>query len=64
MARLRLPNMELGFEDEGLFGIDVRRLIIGREIARGAFGVVHEAELLEEVPSNEDVEDAEQSGTV
>lgn len=53
MARLRLPNMELGFEDEGFFGIDPRRLIIGREIARGAFGVVHEAVLLEHPSENE-----------
>lgn len=47
MARLRLPNMELGFEEDGFFGIDVRSLIIGREIARGAYGVVHEGVLLE-----------------
>lgn len=64
MARLRLPNMELGFDDEGFFGIDVRRLIIGREIARGAFGVVHEAVLLEDVPTEEDGPDIGQSGIV
>lgn len=46
MARLRLPNMELGFEEDGFFGIDVRNLIIGNEIARGAFGVVHLGRLL------------------
>lgn len=50
MARLRLPNMELGFEEDGFFGIDVRSLIIGREIARGAYGVVHEAVLLQQRP--------------
>lgn len=48
MARLRLPNMELGFEEDGFFGIDVRSLIIGQEIARGAYGVVHEGVLLEQ----------------
>lgn len=64
MARLRLPNMELGFDDEGFFGIDVRRLIIGREIARGAFGVVHEAVLLEDVPTEEDGPDIGQSGSI
>lgn len=47
MARLRLPNMELGFEEDGFFGIDVRSLIIGKEIARGAYGVVHEGVLLD-----------------
>ncbi|CAM9194225.1 unnamed protein product, partial [Hapterophycus canaliculatus] len=46
MARLRLPHMELGFEEDGFFGIDVRSLIIGREIARGAYGVVHEGKLI------------------
>ena len=52
MARLRLPNMELGFEEDGFFGIDVRSLIIGKEIARGAYGVVHEGVLLDS-PSEE-----------
>lgn len=64
MARLRLPNMELGFEDESFFGIDVRRLIIGREIARGAFGVVHEAVLLDHVPSEEDDPSGAKSGVI
>ncbi|CAN0454306.1 unnamed protein product, partial [Laminaria digitata] len=53
MARLRLPNMELGFEEDGFFGIDVRSLIIGKEIARGAYGVVHEGVLLDSNPSEE-----------
>lgn len=53
MARLRLPNMELGFEEDGFFGIDVRSLIIGKEIARGAYGVVHEGVLLDSCPSEE-----------
>lgn len=59
MARLRLPNTELGFEDDGFFGIDVRSLIIGREIARGAYGVVHEGVLLKERPKQGD---GDQSG--
>eukprot|EP00752_Nemacystus_decipiens_P005914 g5345.t2 len=54
MARLRLPHLELGFEDDGFFGIDVRSLIIGREIARGAYGVVHEGKLLQSRPKDEE----------
>ncbi|CAM9112939.1 unnamed protein product [Scytosiphon promiscuus] len=56
MARLRLPHMELGFEEDGFFGIDVRSLIIGREIARGAYGVVHEGKLLPAHSNDEGVE--------
>lgn len=62
MARLRLPQMELEFEENGFFGIDVRSLIIGREIARGAYGVVHEGKLLRSRPKDEGVDDGEQSG--
>ncbi|CAM9220722.1 unnamed protein product [Ectocarpus sp. 4 AP-2014] len=62
MARLRLPHMELGFEEDGFFGIDVRSLIIGREIARGAYGVVHEGKL-HPSPRDASVEDGEQAGT-
>lgn len=62
MARLRLPHMELGFEQDGFFGIDVRSLIIGREIARGAYGVVHEGKLLRSRPKDDGVDDGEQSG--
>lgn len=62
MARLRLPHMELGFEEDGFFGIDVRSLIIGREIARGAYGVVHEGKLLHSQAKEEGVEDGETSG--
>lgn len=62
MARLRLPNMDLGFEEDGFFGIDVRSLIIGKEIARGAYGVVHEGTLLQQRPKDEAVEDGNQSG--
>lgn len=63
MARLRLPHMELGFEEDGFFGIDVRSLIIGREIARGAYGVVHEGKLHPSRPRGASVEDGEQAGT-
>ncbi|CAM9304611.1 unnamed protein product, partial [Ectocarpus fasciculatus] len=63
MARLRLPHMELGFEEDGFFGIDVRSLIIGREIARGAYGVVHEGKLHPSRPRDASVEDGEQAGT-
>lgn len=59
MARLRLPDMELGFEEDGFFGIDVRSLIIGREIARGAYGVVHEGKLLPSRPKEEQQEQGE-----
>lgn len=62
MARLRLPHMEMGFEGDGYFGIDVRSLIIGREIARGAYGVVHEGKLLRSQPKDEGVGDGERSG--
>lgn len=68
LARLRLPHIELGFEEDGFFGIDVRSLIIGREIARGAYGVVHEGKLLRSRPKDEEgdegAEDGEQPGTV
>lgn len=64
MARLRLPHMELGFEEDGFFGIDVRSLIIGREIARGAYGVVHEGKLLDSHVKDEGVEDGEEAGTI
>lgn len=53
MARLRLPNMDLGYEVDGFFGIDVRSLIIEKEIARGAFGVVFEGLLLPHPPEEE-----------
>lgn len=53
MARLRLPNMDLGYEVDGFFGIDVRSLIIEKEIARGAFGVVFEGVLLPHPPEEE-----------
>lgn len=62
MARLRLPQMESGFEEDGFFGIDVRSLIIGREIARGAYGVVHEGKLLCSQPKSEGVDGEAQSG--
>ena len=65
MARLRLPHMELGFEEDGFFGIDVRSLIIGREIARGAYGVVHEGKLVLPRPKDGAEDgggDGEQSG--
>ena len=62
MARLRLPHMELGFEEDGFFGIDVRSLIIGREIARGAYGVVHEGKLLRSRPKDEGEDEGEDEG--
>eukprot|EP00903_Cladosiphon_okamuranus_P011376 g10722.t1 len=62
MARLRLPHMEQGFEEDGFFGIDVRSLIIGREIARGAYGVVHEGKLLRSRPKDEQADDGGENG--
>ncbi|CAM9132486.1 unnamed protein product, partial [Choristocarpus tenellus] len=48
LALARLPKLqEFCFDKDGSFGIDARRLVVGREIARGAYGVVHEAVLLE-----------------
>lgn len=64
LARLRLPNMELGFEEDGFFGIDVRSLIIGREIARGAYGVVHEGVLLQQRREAEQPGDGDKSGVL